>query len=297
MNEFVVSVVMITYGHEHYIRQAIEGVLMQECNFKINLIIAEDHSPDNTAAVVKEIISSHPRGHWIEYTRHESNKGMMPNFVWALKQATGKYIAICEGDDYWTDPYKLQKQVDFLDENEDFVLCSHYREVLQNDTLTKEGQHTYTQCMLFRNILGPDFFEHLLHVFNGDTFLHNYLSLNGKIEIMEFCGAVYRVNDTGVYSSIDNAKRLKHGINTFNHLLQLKDNYRDDNARAVFKGIVAAQSTYYMSLIYLQTREKQRKEAFRSYIEYTKFGLRNGLIGRANFWKNNLRYFYYLVKH
>ena len=105
-----VSVVMITYGHEKFIREAIEGVLMQECDFEVELILANDCSPDQTDSVIQDIIKNHPKGCWIKYIRQENNIGMMPNFIFALKQCKGKYIALCEGDDYWTDPLKLQKQ-------------------------------------------------------------------------------------------------------------------------------------------------------------------------------------------
>ncbi|MCA6422553.1 MAG: glycosyltransferase [Flavobacterium sp.] len=124
----MVSVIMITYGHEQFIKQAIEGVLMQQCDFEVELIIANDCSPDNTDSVVNQIIENHPNSNWIRYTRHTSNKGMTPNFVWALKQANGTYIALCEGDDYWTDPLKLKKQVDFLSANQEFGICFHKTE-------------------------------------------------------------------------------------------------------------------------------------------------------------------------
>ncbi len=116
-----VSVVMITYGHEAFIADAINGVLMQEVDFEVELIIANDCSPDNTEAIVNSF-GQHEKYCWIKYTRHFKNKGMMPNFIWALKKAKGEFIALCEGDDYWTDPVKLQKQVDFLEANEEYSL-------------------------------------------------------------------------------------------------------------------------------------------------------------------------------
>ena len=114
---------MITYGHENYIRDAIKGVLMQKVNFEIELIIADDNSPDNTESVVYSF-SNHPNYHWIKYAKHKENKGMMPNFIWAMEQTKGKYIALCEGDDYWIDQLKLQKQVDVLETNEDLNLIT-----------------------------------------------------------------------------------------------------------------------------------------------------------------------------
>lgn len=120
MSNVLVSVVMITYKHEAFIEDAINGVLMQDSDFEVELIIADDNSPDQTEAIVKTF-KNHKNSNWIKYTKHNTNKGMMPNFIWALGQAKGKYIALCEGDDYWTDPYKLQKQVDFLEINKKYV--------------------------------------------------------------------------------------------------------------------------------------------------------------------------------
>ena len=121
----MVSVVMITYGHENFIQQAIEGVLMQVCNFDVELIVANDCSPDQTDLVIKNIIQNHPNGNWIKYYNHEKNLGVMPNFTFALEKIKGKYVALCDGDDYWTDPLKLQKQVDFLEKNAKYNICGH----------------------------------------------------------------------------------------------------------------------------------------------------------------------------
>lgn len=113
---------MITYGHEKYIGKAIQGVLMQKCDFYFELIIVNDFSPDKTDVVVQDFLKNHQRGSLIKYIKHNKNIGMMANFIFALKQAQHKYIAFCEGDDYWTDPLKLQKQVDFLENNSEYGL-------------------------------------------------------------------------------------------------------------------------------------------------------------------------------
>jgi len=125
MENDVVSVVMITYGHENFIEEAINGVLMQECSFGIELIVSSDCSPDNTDEVVRNIIKHHQRGDRIKYICHEKNIGMMSNSIFSLNEAKNKYIALCEGDDYWTDPLKLQKQVDFMEGNLEFSFCCH----------------------------------------------------------------------------------------------------------------------------------------------------------------------------
>ena len=114
-----VSVVTITYGHENYITKTLEGVLMQKYPGEIEFIIANDNSPDGTDKIITDYVSQNeiPPNFTIRYEKHKVNKGMMPNFLWAMNQISGEYIALCEGDDYWIDPLKLQKQVDFLDQN------------------------------------------------------------------------------------------------------------------------------------------------------------------------------------
>ncbi len=131
----IVSVAMITYGHENYIRQAIEGVLMQECNFEVELILCNDCSPDKTNDIIQDILKSNAKSDRIKYFNHKKNIGMMPNFIFSLQKCSGKYIALCDGDDYWTDPFKLQKQVDFLENNPDFVLCGTYNDILRKNGL------------------------------------------------------------------------------------------------------------------------------------------------------------------
>lgn len=119
----IVSVCMITYNHEPYIAEAIEGVLMQQTTFPIELIISEDCSTDNTRKKIKEYADKYPD--IIVADLPEKNRGMMKNFHHCMSQAQGKYIALCEGDDYWTDPLKLQKQVVFLEANLKYEMCFH----------------------------------------------------------------------------------------------------------------------------------------------------------------------------
>ncbi|WP_208610269.1 glycosyltransferase family 2 protein [Flavobacterium phragmitis] len=123
---------MITYGHEKYIRQAIEGVLMQECNFEVELIISNDCSPDKTDEIIQDILKNHPRKSWIKYFSHETNLGIMPNLFFSLKHCSGKYIAMCEGDDYWITVDKLKKQIDILENNENGgIVYSHTKQYIE----------------------------------------------------------------------------------------------------------------------------------------------------------------------
>jgi len=118
-----VSVAMITYNHEKCIAQAIESVLMQETTFPIELVIGEDYSTDNTREIVKRYAALRPDV--IQPLLHERNVGMRGNGDAVLEACRGQYIACLEGDDYWTSPQKLQRQVDFLDQHPDYSICGH----------------------------------------------------------------------------------------------------------------------------------------------------------------------------
>jgi glycosyltransferase involved in cell wall biosynthesis len=210
---------MITYGHEKFIQKAIEGVLMQKCNFDVELIVANDCSPDNTDIIINEIINTHKKAYWINYIKHEKNIGMMPNFMYTLQQSNAKYIAICEGDDYWTDPYKLQKQVDFLEANSEYVLCFTNTKIKTNtslvdnnlivpknyeniETLAYIGNYIHTPTVVFKNII-----QEFPNQFNnspiGDYFIYMLLTEKGKIYFIDEYTTVYRKH-VGTFSSLDN---------------------------------------------------------------------------------------------
>ncbi len=124
----LLSIVTITYNHEPFIAKTIEGVLMQQVKFPIELIIAEDCSTDGTRAICQRYAEEYPE--LIRLITSDSNVGAIANERRAMLAARGKYIAFCEGDDYWTDPLKLQKQVDFLESHPDYSVtfhrCKHY---------------------------------------------------------------------------------------------------------------------------------------------------------------------------
>ncbi|NGX84743.1 glycosyltransferase [Aequorivita sp. KMM 9714] len=119
----LVSVVMITYNHKDNIHKAIEGVLMQKTNFPFELIIGEDASTDGTREIVENYAKKFPG--IIKILSSDKNLGMTKNYIRTVQGASGKYIALCEGDDYWTDALKLQKQVDFMNFNPECTLCYH----------------------------------------------------------------------------------------------------------------------------------------------------------------------------
>lgn len=128
LEKILVSVIMATYNHESYVRNALEGVLMQKTDFPFELIIGEDFSLDGTRKIVEEYAKKYPE--IIKPLYSGINLGMNKNYVRSLQAAKGKYIAFCEGDDYWTDSLKLQKQVDFMKSNPRCTLCYHAYDTL-----------------------------------------------------------------------------------------------------------------------------------------------------------------------
>lgn len=117
-NEPKVSICCITYNHEPYIRDALNGFLMQETDFSFEVLVDDDCSKDHTQDIIREYQQKYPN--IIKPLLRDKNVGSMINFSENIKRANGKYIAFCEGDDYWTDPLKIQKQVNFLEANIEF---------------------------------------------------------------------------------------------------------------------------------------------------------------------------------
>lgn len=144
-NEIVVSVCMLSYNHEKYIKKALDSVLMQKTNFKFEILIHDDASTDKSQEIIREYEEKYPDiVKPIYQTENQYSKGIK---IWCqiqLPRAKGKYIAFCECDDYWCDPYKLQKQYDIMEQNEDCSMCVH--DVL---TISEDGRkvlRAHTGC-------------------------------------------------------------------------------------------------------------------------------------------------------
>jgi glycosyltransferase involved in cell wall biosynthesis len=235
----LVSIWMTTYNHEAFIAQAIEGVLMQQTNFPYEIVIGEDCSTDRTREIVLGYKKQYPEK--IRLFLPDRNLGMKPMFEASYSLCSGRYIAWLDGDDYWTDPLKLQKQVDFMEANPDFVLCFHNIKYLYQARSTeydfagpscKEADntlslkhilnnhnHIFALTVLHRNVLGkslPDWFYTLPYPDWGFYFL---LVEHGRIKYLDEVMGVYRVHKQGSYSGLN--KQLKFAsIITFFKLLK-----------------------------------------------------------------------------
>ncbi|MFB6466856.1 glycosyltransferase [Cytobacillus sp. Hz8] len=124
----LVSINCATYNHENFIRDAIEGFLMQKTNFDFEILIGEDCSTDNTRTIVEKYANQYPGK--IRVITSEHNVGAIENFLRLHQNSRGKYIAICEGDDYWIDQFKLQKQVDYMESHPECTFCFHNGKVV-----------------------------------------------------------------------------------------------------------------------------------------------------------------------
>ena len=116
------SVFVVTYNQEKYIRQCLDSILMQKVDFDYEVVIGEDHGTDGTRAICEEYAKKYPQVRLLPLTE---NLGIARNWQRVLSECNGEYIAMCEGDDYWTNSLKLQKQVDFLEQHEQYELCFH----------------------------------------------------------------------------------------------------------------------------------------------------------------------------
>jgi glycosyltransferase involved in cell wall biosynthesis len=211
------SVMMITYNHERFIAQAIESALTQRVNFDYEIVIGEDCSTDNTRTTIMDFSRRHP-GRIVPFLRRR-NIGVTRNFAQTIEACRGQYLAFLEGDDYWTDPDKLQKQIDFLDAHTDRAIVCHRVQRIDETNSAKldvfperaAGQYTIEDLLklnfvmtcsmvMRREFIGrvPTwFFDMKL----ADWPLCAMVARHGTIELMDDTMAVYRVHPTGVWSS------------------------------------------------------------------------------------------------
>lgn len=228
---------MLTYKHEAFLEEAINGILMQQGEFDLELIIGDDCSPDNSEAIVNKFLINQSTHRRIRYFRHSENIGMMPNFAYCFEKCKGEFIAFCEGDDYWTDKNKLNRQVDFLRKNKKYVLTTSSAYKLENNKLclfdNKGAAKTFTQydqlidnqcitcTVAFRKVIDkiPKWMDSLPI---GDYPFFLLLMNHGLGYHDNFISAVYRVHSGGVYSGLDDKSRLLKEIEVFEALKKEK---------------------------------------------------------------------------
>jgi glycosyltransferase involved in cell wall biosynthesis len=218
------SVCVPTYNHEHYIGQMLDGALMQETSFSFEILIGDDASTDQTQQIIKKYIEKYPGR--IRAFLHSENQGPFEprefagrnNVLGLVKACQGEYVAMCEGDDYWTDPLKLQKQVDFMDANPDYAICHHNAEVIYEDgspshlfnnpnqqltstieNVLEDKWFMATASWVYRNyFLTEDFASWHAKAASGDWALLIQLAAHGKIGYLPETMGIYRKHSAGL---------------------------------------------------------------------------------------------------
>lgn len=257
----MVTIRCITYNHEPYIRQCLEGFVMQKTNFRFEAIVHDDASTDGTAAIIREYAEKYPDiikpvfETENQYSKHDGAIRRILN-----EHTHGKYVALCEGDDYWIEPYKLQKQVDFLEEHEEYAFsCTAFRFYYQKDdtfsdffngidcekqtsrwlTLAILNHNSYriqTNTVLFRRdiylqLLKDDPFLYSSNYFlMGDTQLWVGLLSYGKLYYLNQITSVYRVVDGSACRQSNHIQRYRFELSCWEMRLYLyrKMKFRND---------------------------------------------------------------------
>jgi len=278
------SVLIITYNHEKFIAQALDGVLMQDVDFDFEIVIGEDFSTDNTRQIVSEYQRRHPDK--IRLLLPEKNIGANRNFIATYRACRGAYVAMLEGDDFWADPMKLRVQAAFLDENPQFVMCFTDCSVVNEDGVLTDQvrvpermKRTISQrditfgtpptlTVMFRNHLIDSFPKEIYRIVNVDMFLSCMLTEFGDAGYIDNKTACYRVHGGGIWSLHSGEYRARNNLQIRKMLLMLCGSKHRDV-------LVPEVAGYYQALLSLYREERMLIKLFLNYASYALFRLRN----------------------
>lgn len=219
----LVAIQCITYNQERYIKDALEGFVNQQTNFPFVAIVHDDASTDNTAKIIKEYAENYPNiifPIFEKENQYSKNDGSITEIRNEASASTGaKYVALCEGDDYWIDPLKLQKQVDFLENHPDYTLCATNYLIKSKTSLTypdfwfknnytpsieevifNGGGYMATASLMYRQEIFREYPETLKGHYAGDYPLQMFMAHKGKVVFLFDITTVYRSFSEGSWS-------------------------------------------------------------------------------------------------
>ena len=296
MSEITVSICCLTYNHEPYIKQCLEGFIEQETDFEFEVLIHDDASTDNTTNIIREYEKRYPNMIKPIYQReNQFSKGIKPTVNYNFPRAQGKYIAMCEGDDYWTDPLKLQKQVDILEHNLDCIACHHWQSysyfrdnewVIEDAPfgeregyLPKEKStvkdifanklRIKTRTVMYRNIIDEEFFPDWFRNCDfGDVPLSMLMGRYGDFYFLDEVMAVYRQTNKGVSTTgLAQMGRRKFYVEHFKKWIKIWDE-ANKFYNYVYQEQARATVSYFYSIIF-----KNTSPTVKSYLELLRFNM------------------------
>lgn len=269
----MVSVSLICYNQEKYISKAIDSVLMQKTKFDYEIVLSDDCSTDDTAEICKKYAEKYPD--IIRLIKRDKNIGGVRNYLENYKLCKGKYISYLEGDDFFVDPYKLQKQVDFLEKNPDYAICCGHVEVVDEygefkgqllpsmkDTYTVnelcKGDFVSTPTCMVRNHL-IDTIPEWLFEFNGCDWTFDIVNAEyGKIKFMDEILAAYRIHNHGEWNKLTEKEKIKTVIS----MVEKVNKYTEYKYDKEFK--------HYLTALYENRRELYNKNKIFRTVNYIK---------------------------
>lgn len=246
-DDLTITIRCLAYNHRPYIRQCLEGIIMQRTNFRYEAIVHDDASTDGTADIIREYAEKYPDiikpifETENQYSKHDGSLQRIMN-----ENTHGKYVAFCEGDDYWTDPLKLQKQVDFLETHPDYTYSCHRYNIYDEQTkelkissnkyfekFPKETEFTFDlkyvfykewvsktlTCVYRKDALDPSVINK--YKFFRDVHMVYYILSNGKGVCHSFVGGVYRRNPYSTYNSLSEIRKINVSQIVYNELYQV----------------------------------------------------------------------------
>lgn len=243
MNQkIMVSVYCLAYNHEKYIKDCLEGFVNQKTNFKYEVIVHDDASTDNTANIIKEYAERYPdiiKPIFQKENQYSQGVYIIDKFIEPILK--GKYVAICEGDDYWCDEHKLQKQVEILENHPEYIACVHQTKAVNSSTgeislcskLRKSGVIEIEKMLLDR---GP--------VYHTSSLFYRKKALENK---PDFCYIVKGVSD---YST-EFALALKGYIYYINEVMSVYRQFTESSWSLKVKNDILVKEKYYQDMIAL----------------------------------------------
>ena len=295
----MVSVCVQTFQHVGFIRQCLDGILMQKTNFDFEILLGDDFSTDGTREISIEYAEKHPEKIRLFLHKRINNISINGspsgrfNFLYNLFSVRGKYVAICEGDDFWTDPTKLQRQVDFLETNPSVAGCFHDATTVdgngtvlknvyfespqtlydQRDCITKYGGAYATCAIVFRSSVVkvlPDWFINSASDYTLDILITEI----GKIAYLPYTMSSYRIHSGGIWQGSNAIRNLEVLLIRYNALLS---NRKFKNEFGEFLNQHISKFSRTVSLSYRDKHEwaKELKYAWQFFFHLEKRNVQN----------------------